>query len=50
MGIVATGTERRVGVADVFGVCPATVYKWAATSVLPHARVTNAVHARVTSR
>jgi excisionase family DNA binding protein len=33
-------------VAEVFGVCPATVYKWAATGVLPHVRVVNAIRVR----
>jgi len=34
-------------VARLFGVCRATVYKWAATGVLPHVRVLNAIRGRL---
>jgi excisionase family DNA binding protein len=33
-------------VAQLLGVCTATVYKWAATGVLPHVRVVNVVRVR----
>jgi len=33
-------------VAAQFGVCTATVYKWAADGVLPHVRIVNVVRAR----
>jgi excisionase family DNA binding protein len=30
-------------VAQLLGVCPATVYKWAAIGVLPHIRIVNLI-------
>jgi len=30
-------------VAKLLGVCPATVYKWAANGMLPHVRIVNVV-------
>jgi len=33
-------------VARSFGVCRATVYRWAAAGVLPHIRVVNAIRVR----
>ena len=33
-------------VAAQFGVCTATVYKWAAHGVLPHVRIVNVVRVR----
>ena len=33
-------------VAQLLGVCRATVYKWAATGLLPHVRIINVVRVR----
>jgi excisionase family DNA binding protein len=33
-------------VAQLLGVCRATVYKWAATRVLPHVRIVNVIRVR----
>jgi excisionase family DNA binding protein len=33
-------------VAELLGVCAATVYKWAANGLLPHVRIVNAVRVR----
>jgi len=33
-------------VAQLLGVCTATVYKWAAQDVLPHVRIVNVVRVR----
>jgi len=33
-------------VAQLLGVCPATVYKWASTGVLPHVRIVNVIRIR----
>jgi excisionase family DNA binding protein len=33
-------------VAQHLGVCPATVYKWAAAGVLPHLRIVNVIRIR----
>src|SRR5947207_9602300 len=33
-------------VAELLGVCPATVYKWAATGDLPHIRIVNVIRIR----
>ena len=43
------GLERLLTVSQVasrLGVCAATVYKWAATGVLPHVRILNVVRVR----
>jgi excisionase family DNA binding protein len=37
-------TVRRV--AQFVGICDATVYKWAATGLLPHVRIVNLVRVR----
>jgi len=34
-------------VANLLGVCCATVYKWAAVGVLPHLRIVNVIRVRV---
>jgi excisionase family DNA binding protein len=33
-------------VAQLLGVCTATVYKWAAAGVLPHIRIVNVIRVR----
>jgi excisionase family DNA binding protein len=33
-------------VAQLLGVCPATIYKWAAAGVLPHVRIVNVIRIR----
>jgi excisionase family DNA binding protein len=33
-------------VAHLLGVCRATVYKWAAKGMLPHARIVNVIRVR----
>jgi excisionase family DNA binding protein len=33
-------------VAQLLGVCTATVYKWAAQGVLPHVRIVNVIRIR----
>ena len=43
------GVERLLTVrqvAEVLGVCAATVYKWAANGVLPHVRIVNVIRVR----
>ena len=43
------GVERLLTVrqvAELLGVCTATVYKWAADGVLPHVRIVNVIRVR----
>jgi excisionase family DNA binding protein len=43
-GVEQLLTVRQV--AKLFGVCAATVYKWAAAGVLPHVRIVNVIRIR----